>query len=132
MDEGSDVPPAGRDRGAHQETGSLRFAYVTCADRAQAVAIGRALVEERLAACVNLIPGMHAIYRWQGAVEEADEVVLVAKTTAASVAALTDRVRALHSYTCPCVVVLPIVAGNPDYLAWLAGAVGPDAPGTGP
>jgi periplasmic divalent cation tolerance protein len=93
--------------------------YVTAADAAQALAIGRTLVEERFAACVNVLPGMTSIYRWQGGVERAEEAVLIAKTGADRVAALTARVRALHTYHLPCVVAAPLVDGDPDYLAWV-------------
>ncbi len=114
-------------------SGDALLAYVTCADHDQAQAIGRALVEERLAACVNLIPGMRSIYRWQGAIEEADEVVLIAKTAARHMPALAARVAALHTYSCPCVVALPIVAGAAGYLAWLGAEVGGfGAPGSVP
>jgi periplasmic divalent cation tolerance protein len=97
--------------------------YVTCADPAQAQAIATAVVGERLAACANILPGMTAIYRWQGAVEQAAETLLLLKTLEPRLAALQARVRALHSYQCPCVVAVPIVAGSPDYLAWLAEAI---------
>jgi len=99
----------------------LRFCYITTETPAEAEAIGRTLVEERLAACVNIIDRMRSFYWWEGTVTEGRETVLIAKTRAALVEALTARVRALHSYSVPCVVALPIVAGNPDYLAWLAG-----------
>ncbi len=97
----------------------LVWCYVTCASEGEAVRIGRTVVEERLAACANLLPGVTSIYRWQGRIETATEVALVLKTRAALVDALTARIKALHSYTVPCVVALPIRAGNPDYLAWL-------------
>lgn len=97
----------------------LRLVYVTAASVDEATKIGRALVEERLAACVNILPGMRSIYRWQGAVETADEVVLIAKTRAALVQALVARMREMHSYDVPCAVSLPILDGNPDYLQWL-------------
>lgn len=100
------------------------IAYITCSSEDEALRIGRALVEERLAACVNLIPGMRSLYRWQGAIEEAREVVLLAKTTSRCAKALTARVMALHSYACPCVVLLPISGGNDAYLAWLRENVG--------
>ena len=100
---------------------SARFVYITCASAEQAATIGRALVEERLAACVNILPGMRSIYRWQGEIVTDNEAVLIAKTREDQVAALTGRVRALHSYTVPCVVVLPILGGNPAYLEWLIG-----------
>jgi periplasmic divalent cation tolerance protein len=95
------------------------FVYVTAGSVAEAERIGRALVEERLAACANILPGMRSIYRWQGKVEEASEAVLVLKTARTTLAALTARVKDLHSYELPCVVALPIEAGNADYLAWI-------------
>ena len=101
-----------------QEAPAL-LAYVTCRDEAEAERIGRTLVKERLAACVNLIPGMRSLYRWQGVIEEGREVVLLAKTIGARGDELIARVKALHSYTCPCVVLVPLLGGNPDYLAWL-------------
>ena len=97
----------------------LIFVYMTAGSRDEAERIGRALVEERLAACVNIVPGMRSIYRWQGAVESADETILVAKTRAGLFDRLNARVRELHSYEVPCVVGLPIGRGNPDYLDWL-------------
>jgi periplasmic divalent cation tolerance protein len=98
----------------------LRLVYITAADADQALSIGRALVEERLAACANILPGMRSIYRWEGAVDEAAEAVLIVKTRAAQVEAITARVRALHSYRLPCVVAIPLLGGDPEYLAWLA------------
>jgi periplasmic divalent cation tolerance protein len=81
--------------------------------------IARALVEERLAACVNVVPGVTSIYRWKGAVEEAAEVMLVAKTRAERAAALAARVRALHPYELPEVVALPVTDGSRAYLRWV-------------
>jgi periplasmic divalent cation tolerance protein len=97
----------------------ILIAYVTCADLAEARRIGRALVEERLAACVNLRPH-EAIYRWQGAVEEASEVGLLAKTTGAGFAALRDRVVALHSYNLPCIIAWRPADSLPAYADWIA------------
>ncbi|MFD0386836.1 divalent-cation tolerance protein CutA [Tistrella bauzanensis] len=94
--------------------------YITCGSRDEATAIGRALVDERLAACCNLIAGMTAIYRWQGAIETGSEVVLLAKTVDRLVPALTDRVRALHSYDLPGISAWPITGGNADFLDWIA------------
>ena len=93
--------------------------YMTAADEDEAGRIGRALVEERLAACVNVIPGMRSFYRWQGEVHDDREVVMIAKTREALLDALTARVKELHSYDCPCVVALPIAGGNPDFLDWI-------------
>ncbi len=99
-------------------TPRCRFLYVTTKDRRQAITIGRALVQEKLAACVNIIDKMHAIYRWQGKIEEADEAVLIVKT-AAPIAAVRDRIRDLHSYTCPCIAAIDITDGAADYLDWI-------------
>ncbi len=93
--------------------------YMTAGSADEARTIGRALVEEQLAACVNLIDGMRSIYRWNAELQEDAETVLIAKTRDDLVDALTDRVRALHSYDCPCVIALPMVAGNPDFLDWI-------------
>ncbi len=96
------------------------FIYITASSRDEALKIGRVLVVERLVASANVLPGARSIYRWQGKVKEAEECVLVAKTRAGLMDRLVGRVRALHSYTCPAIVALPILAGNPDYLAWIA------------
>lgn len=92
----------------------------TASSPEEAAKIARALVEEQLAACVNLLPGVRSIYRWQGQIEDATEVLMVVKTQRHLVDSVISRVRALHSYTMPEIITLPIVAGNPDYLAWLA------------
>jgi periplasmic divalent cation tolerance protein len=99
---------------------AVRFIYMTAASREEARRIGRILVEERLAACVNILPGMNSFYWWQGAVQDEQETVLIAKTRAELVQRLTERVKALHSYACPCVVALPIEGGNPAFLQWIA------------
>ena len=85
-----------------------------------AEAFAQTLVEERLAACVNVLPPMRSIYRWQGDVERADERHLIIKTTAARVSALQERVKSLHPYEVPEVLVLAVIDGSPDYLSWLA------------
>jgi periplasmic divalent cation tolerance protein len=98
---------------------SASILYITAKNRRQATAIGRALVNERLAACVNILGPIHSIYRWKGAVGEAGEVAFVAKTKNTLVKKAISRIRALHSYECPCVVALPITQGNPAYLSWI-------------
>ena len=90
-----------------------------------AEALARTLVTERLAACVNVLPPMVSIYRWKAAVEAASERQLVIKTTAARVAALQDRLTALHSYEVPEFLVLPISEGGEAYLSWLTDSTGP-------
>lgn len=92
---------------------------VACRDRAQARRIAAVLVRERLAACVNVVPGVTSIYRWKGKVEEAREVLLVIKSRAALSKRLAARVRGLHDYSVPEVVTLPIVSGSADYLRWV-------------
>jgi periplasmic divalent cation tolerance protein len=98
---------------------SACICYVTAGSREEALAIGRALVEERLAASANVLDGTASIYWWQGKFEQTQETVLIAKTRAELFPALSARVKQLHSYDCPCVVALPIADGNPDYLAWI-------------
>lgn len=98
----------------------LRWCWVNCGSAEEAERIGRAIVEARLAACANVLPGLCSIYWWQGRIERAAEVALVLKTRAELVEPLVAAVKAAHSYTVPCVVALPIREGNPDYLAWLA------------
>jgi periplasmic divalent cation tolerance protein len=96
-----------------------RLVYVTAASRAQALELGRALVERRLAACINVLEGMTSIYRWEGKIETAAEAVLIAKTSAAKVDDLVAAVRELQDYAVPCALVLPILGGNADYIRWL-------------
>lgn len=93
--------------------------YMTAGSAEEARAIGRALVEARLAACINIIDGMTSLYWWEGEIETGSETVLIAKTRVTLVAALTEKVKALHSYNCPCVVSLPIAGGNPAFLDWI-------------
>lgn len=93
--------------------------YVTASDADEAARIGRAVVEERLAACANVVPGVSSIYWWEGKVDESREASLILKTRSDLVKELTTRIKALHSYTVPCVVALPIDDGNPDFLNWI-------------
>jgi len=95
------------------------FCYMTAGSREEAVRIARALVDERLAACANVLDGMTSVYRWQGRIEEDAETVLIAKTRDDLVGRLVERVKALHSYDCPCVVALPVAGGNHDFIAWI-------------
>ena len=97
----------------------FRLLYVTVGKIEEARRIGQTLVESRLAACANIVPAIESIYHWQGAVVQDKEVLLVLKTRAELVDAVIAKVKELHSYTCPCVVALPILGGNPAYLEWL-------------
>jgi periplasmic divalent cation tolerance protein len=87
--------------------------------------IARALVDERLAACVNIVPGVVSVYRWKGAVEREHELILVIKTIGEKVEDLKARLVELHPYELPEVVVIPIGGGHAPYLAWLADQVRP-------
>lgn len=98
---------------------SESFIYMTCATPAEADAVGKELVTRRLVACVNIFDGMRSMYWWQGAVETAQETVLIAKTRTDLVDELAEVVKAMHGYEVPCVVVLPIEGGNPDFLDWI-------------
>ncbi len=97
----------------------------TAGSTEEAERIATALVAERLAACVNLVPGLTSIYRWQGAVERASEVLLIIKTRRSLTTRLIARLGALHSYDVPEAIVLPIDAGARPYLAWLLGETAP-------
>jgi periplasmic divalent cation tolerance protein len=101
------------------------FVYVTAKDRAQALAIGRTLVEERLVACVNVLNNVRSLYWWEGKVQEEDEALFVAKTRSELMEKVVARVKELHSYQVPCVVALPVAAGNPDFLDWITAETGP-------
>ena len=95
------------------------FVYTTWPTAVEAEAAGRALVERRLAACVNILPGMISHYRWQGKVERAEEAVMLVKTRASVADAVSDAVKELHSYDTPAIVVLPLESVEKTYLAWL-------------
>ncbi|MCC6213563.1 MAG: divalent-cation tolerance protein CutA [Polyangiaceae bacterium] len=103
---------------------ALRIVYVTHESEEQALALGRQLVEERLAACVNVLPGMRSCYRWEGAIEEGREAVLLVKTREDLADAVVRRVAELHGYSVPCALVLPIEGGHAPYLEWLARETG--------
>lgn len=93
--------------------------YCTTQSPAQARAIAEAVVEQKLAACANILHGMESIYVWEGALQHSNECVLLLKSTEDKVEALCAAVRALHSYTTPCIVTLPITGGDSDFLRWI-------------
>ena len=95
------------------------FIYVTAGNENEATSIARTVVEERLAACANLLGPIQSIYWWNGLCS-GNEVALVLKTSGACKDELVERVKQLHAYDCPCIVCLPIVGGNPAFLDWLA------------
>jgi periplasmic divalent cation tolerance protein len=93
---------------------------VTCPNRSLGERIGRALVEERLAACVNVIPGLTSLYRWEGKVQRGREVLLLIKTRRRLFPRLAARLTSLHPYSTPEILALPVAAGASRYLTWLA------------
>ena len=95
------------------------FVYTTHPSLVEAERIGKALLEKRLAACVNILPGMISHYWWQGAIERGEETVMIVKTRASLADGVRAAVKALHSYTTPAILVLPIEGGEPAYLKWL-------------
>ena len=101
----------------------IRFIYITAGDKEEARQIGMALVESRLAACVNIIDQMTSMYRWEGKIQEDQEVILIAKTTDKNVPVLMNKVKEMHSYDCPCIVCLPVTEGNEPFLEWIQGQV---------
>ena len=91
-----------------------------CPDEATANAIALALVEEKFAACVNILPRVQSVYRWQGAVESASEIPLLIKSTVGRYAEIEAAIRARHPYDVPEIIALPITQGLPAYLNWVA------------
>lgn len=99
--------------------------FVTAGSESEAETLARVLVEERLAACVNIVGPMRSIYRWEGKLIDDQEWLLVIKTQAERFSAVETRVKALHSYQVPEVIALPILAGAEDYLRWLRSETAP-------
>lgn len=98
---------------------------VTAPDLEVAARLARTLVEERLAACANLVPGVRSVYRWEGEIQDEGEVLLLVKCSAARADALAARIKALHPYDLPEVVVLPAAGGSRDYLSWVVAESSP-------
>ena len=93
--------------------------YTTYPSVVEAETAGRAILERRLAACVNILPGMVSHYWWQGAIERGEEAVMIIKTRASLAPAVREAVKASHAYTTPAILVLPIESGDPAYLDWI-------------
>jgi len=101
--------------------------YCTCPDSATAERIAEAVVDERLAACVNIAPGLTSIYRWQGRIQRDAEVLLIIKTRSTVYPLLEGRIRELHPYEVPEIIALPIQAGSATYLNWITDNTGASA-----
>lgn len=104
---------------------SCLVVLTNCPDEAAANAIALAVVEEKLAACVNILPRVTSVYRWQGAVESATEIPLLIKTSKQAYAALAQRIAELHPYEVPEIIALPVDRGLPAYLQWVENNVQP-------
>ena len=102
--------------------------YCTVASIAEARKLTKILVGEKLAACVSAVPRVHSTYWWQGKIERGNETLLIIKTQAAKFNALARRIKALHSYTVPEILALPVVKGNPDYLKWITESLSQSLP----
>ncbi|PJZ52203.1 divalent-cation tolerance protein CutA [Leptospira adleri] len=103
-----------------------RLVYITAKNEKEALKIGKTLVEERLAACANILPKMKSIYHWEKKLVVDNEAVLIVKTKSELMTELTLRVKSLHSYSVPCVVSLPLLEGNKDYFNWMFGEIIPE------
>jgi periplasmic divalent cation tolerance protein len=101
-----------------------RLVLTTAGSAEEAQKLAHALVEQRLAACVNIVPGVDSVYRWEGQVERAQEWLLLIKTTAEKFSALRDAIQRLHSYDLPECICLTIEDGSEAYLKWLGESVG--------
>ena len=105
----------------------FRLVLSTCGSREAADRIASALVEERLAACVNVLPGVRSTYRWQGAIETDDEILMLIKTAQTELSAIESRIRALSGYELPELIAVEISGGATDYLSWVAKSLGAEA-----
>ena len=93
--------------------------YITASTREEAISISHELLALRLIACANIIEHVTSMYHWQGEIEHKSEAVIVAKSVRAHADAIIAKVKSMHSYNIPCVVVQPIMVGNPDFLDWI-------------
>jgi periplasmic divalent cation tolerance protein len=123
--QGMEYKNSERQNPERQDSERMVFVYTTYPSIVEAETAGRALVEQRLAACVNILPGMVSHYRWEGRVERGEEVVMLIKTRAALAERVRAAVKATHSYTTPAILVLPIESIDQTYLAWLLAETAP-------
>jgi periplasmic divalent cation tolerance protein len=100
------------------------FVYITCPDTDVATQLARGSVQARLAACANIMPGMTSVYEWNGSLQTEQETVLILKTRSSLADALTEWVSSRHPYTVPCILQIPVSAGNELYLSWLSDQTG--------
>jgi len=97
----------------------LQWVYITTKNKEEAQRMGRDLLTKRLAACINILGPLTSMYWWEGAIEQDEEVALIAKTRASHMDQLIVSVRNMHPYSCPCIIALPIQGGSDDFLQWI-------------
>ncbi len=97
----------------------IKLLYATFANKEEALSIAHKLLEEKLIACANVLDGGASIYRWQGEVQQASEVIMFAKTTQGKAEKAAKRIKELHSYDLPCVLILPVESGLPEFMEWV-------------
>ena len=95
------------------------WVYMTAGSVEEAKSIGKILVGQNLAACVNLLENITSIYKWEEKLEESQEVIMIAKTRKTLMPKLIEKVNSIHSYDCPCILELPVQGGNSDFLSWI-------------
>ena len=100
------------------------FVYITTSGEKESKYIGKTLVEEKLSACVNIVPSIESIYLWKGEIEEDNESLLIVKTKAYNIDKIIKRVREIHSYETPAILAIPIIEGSKDYLDYLDSELG--------
>lgn len=125
LTEGEVTEREGAETAARSRGLGVVVVLVTVPDAETGARIGRALVAERLAACVNLVPGLRSFYRWEGEIQEDEEVLLLVKTRADRLPELSRRVQALHPYDLPEVLALPAMGGSAAYLDWIEAEASP-------
>lgn len=100
---------------------AISFVYITVGSEEEADLIGKSLVKEKLAACANIISPMRSFYWWNDEIQSDKEIVVIFKTQSSLIEVLISRVKELHSYECPCIIVLPVECGNKNFLNWIIG-----------
>ncbi|MBF0429766.1 MAG: divalent-cation tolerance protein CutA [Fibrobacteria bacterium] len=99
---------------------SYNMIYMTVGTKEEAINISNTLVQEKLVACANIIPGMISVYRWKGTIETAEEYSVLLKTRSGLVQNVIEKIKLLHSYECPCILAIPIENGNKKFLEWIS------------
>jgi periplasmic divalent cation tolerance protein len=102
---------------------SFLVVFCSCADEQEALRVAKVLVEERLAACVNVLPRAQSVYRWEGEIKVESEYLLLIKTTEERFSSLRDRITELHSYEIPEILAIPVWGGSDKYLAWIQASI---------